>query len=248
MNRTCLITGVSGGIGSATASLFADNGWRVVGVDLRAVRPNSVVHEFYQADVSDPQAVDQIFASISTGGFGLHALVNNAAVQLCKPLVDTSPDEWDRVLNCNLRSVYLMSRAAIPSLLESRGGIINVSSVHALATSVNMSAYAAAKGGVVALTKSLALELAPYIRVNAVLPGAVDTKMLRDGISRGHLAGETSELQLKQLATRTPLGRIGGAAEIAQAVFFLADTTRSSFMTGQSLVIDGGALARLSTE
>lgn len=248
MNRTCLITGASGGIGRATAALFAENDWRVIGVDIREVRRDPVIHEFHQADVSDPEAVHQIFASISTGGFGLHALVNNAAIQLCKPLVDTSPDEWDRVLNCNLRSVYLMSRAAIPSLLESQGTIINVSSVHALATSVNMSAYAAAKGGVVALSKSLALELAPQIRVNAVLPGAVDTEMLRDGISRGHLAGETSELQLQQLATRTPLGRIGESAEIAQAVFFLADNSRSSFMTGQTLVIDGGALARLSTE
>lgn len=179
----------------------------------------------------------------------LHALVNNAAVQIASPLVDMEPDDWDRVLNVNLRAPYLLTRALFPLLRDRDSAVVNVSSVHAEATSNGMGAYAASKAGLVALTRSMALELAPHgIRANAVLPGAVDTGMLRVGLGRGHLPDADVGTQLRALGERTPAGRVGRPEEIAEAILFLADAERASFMTGQALVVDGGATARLSTE
>jgi NAD(P)-dependent dehydrogenase (short-subunit alcohol dehydrogenase family) len=127
--------------------------------------------------------------------------------------------------------------------------IVNVSSVHAVATSANISAYAASKGGLLALTRAMAIEFAPdNIRVNAILPGAVDTPMLRAGLQRGHVSGSTMTDRLENLARKTVNRRVGTPEEIAHAIYFLADSTQSSFMTGQALIIDGGATARLSTE
>jgi NAD(P)-dependent dehydrogenase (short-subunit alcohol dehydrogenase family) len=124
-----------------------------------------------------------------------------------------------------------------------------VSSVHAVATSVEIAAYAASKGGSLALTRAMALEFArDGVRVNAVLPGAVDTPMLHAGLMRGHVAGGTLEERMADLAGRTVMGRIGAPEEIARTILFLADSTQSSFMTGQSVIVDGGATCRLSTE
>ncbi len=126
---------------------------------------------------------------------------------------------------------------------------MNVSSVHAIATSANIAAYAASKGAMLALTRALAIELASNnIRVNAVLPGAVDTPMLYSGLSRGHLQGDNVLDLVEQLGSKHVIGRVGQPQEIAQAIYFLADQSRSSFMTGQGLVVDGGATCRLSTE
>ena len=127
---------------------------------------------------------------------------------------------------------------------------MNVSSVHAIATSANIAAYAASKGAMLALTRALAIELASNnIRVNAVLPGAVDTPMLHSGLSRGHLWGDNIVDLVEQLGSKHVIGRVGQPQEIAQAIYFLADQSRSSFMTGQEgLVVDGGATCRLSTE
>jgi NAD(P)-dependent dehydrogenase (short-subunit alcohol dehydrogenase family) len=163
--------------------------------------------------------------------------------------MDTSPEEWDAVMSNNLRSVFLAVKLAYPLLEEQNGAIVNVSSVHAVATSRNIAAYAASKGALLALTRALALEFGPDgVRVNAVLPGAVDTKMLRDGLDRGHVEGDDIEDLVRGLGEKHVMGRVGRPGEIGEAILFLADAERSSFMTGQSLVVDGGATARLSTE
>ena len=126
--------------------------------------------------------------------------------------------------------------------------MVNIGSVHAISTSRNIAAYASSKGGLAALTRAAALELGPAIRVNSVLPGAVDTPMLRAGLNRAHLSSVTTSELMEQLAQRTVLRRIADPAEIAQSILFLADSERSSFITGQSIVVDGGAIAKLSTE
>jgi NAD(P)-dependent dehydrogenase (short-subunit alcohol dehydrogenase family) len=179
----------------------------------------------------------------------LNAVVNNAGVQVSKPIVDTSIAEWDMVIASNLRSAFLGAKFAHPLLVKAGGGaIVNVSSVHAVATSINVAAYAASKGGLLALTRAMAIEFAKDdIRVNAVLPGAVDTPMLRDGMNRGQHGGSSLQERLENLARKTVNGRIGQPQEIANTIYFLA-TGESSFMTGQALVVDGGATARLSTE
>jgi NAD(P)-dependent dehydrogenase (short-subunit alcohol dehydrogenase family) len=251
LQKTVLVTGAAGGIGRATVALFAENGWRVIGVDRAPFGegfPSGGL--FIQSDISHPESMDAIFQQVRDFTESLDALVSNAAVQVAKPLVDTTVEEWDMVIANNLRPAFLLARLAHPLLKTAGGGaIVNVSSVHAVQTSANIAAYAASKGGLLALTRAIAIEFAnDNIRVNAILPGAVDTPMLRAGLNRGHLAGDDIHTRLDNLARRTVNGRVGRPEEIAQAIFFLADSTQSSFMTGQAMIVDGGATARLSTE
>lgn len=249
MKRVVLITGVAGGIGSATAQVFAEAGWHVIGVDRRQVDDVLGVVHFIHADISDPGSPERIFSEINANEGRLDALVNNAAVQICKPLVETTPEEWDLTMASNIRSVFLSIRQAYPLLKQSGGAIVNVSSVHAVATSVGIAAYAASKGALLALTRATALELAQdNIRVNAVLPGAVDTPMLHAGLSRGHVQGTDLDELVRGLGKKHVMGRVGQSEEIGRAILFLADDRQSSFITGQAIVVDGGATARLSTE
>ncbi len=247
LKRVALITGASGGIGQAVVQLFAAAKWEVVAVDRReGPRPTEGV-SFLQADVSIPEDVIRVFAQIAGQEGRLDSLVNNAAIQISKPILETSVAEWDEVMASNLRSVYLTAKHGFDLLRAARGSIVNVSSVHALASSASIAAYAASKGGLLALTRAMAIEFGREgVRVNAVLPGAVDTPMLRDGLSR--LDGGSLEHKLQALGARSPVGRVGRPEEIAQAILFLADGERSSFVTGQALTVDGGATAKLSTE
>ena len=249
--RTVLITGAAGGIGRATVRTFAENGWRVIGVD-RAEFGESFPAGglFIQSDISVGENMETIFRQAHDYTDRLHALVNNAALQVAKPLLETSVEDWDAVMASNLRSVFLAVKLSYPLFKAAGGGaIVNVSSVHAVATSANIAAYAASKGGLLALTRAIAIEFAPHnIRANAILPGAVDTPMLRAGLGRGHVSGGDIQERLDNLARKTVNGRVGRPEEIARAIYFLADETQSSFMTGQALIVDGGATARLSTE
>ncbi len=240
--RVMLITGAAGGIGRATVQLFHQKGWVVIGVDRNdyaEVFPNNGL--FIQADISDPSKLEEIYQKVRNITDTLDAVVNNAALQVVKPLLETTVEEWDAVMASNLRSVFLGAKLAYP-LLKNKGGgaFVNVSSVHAIATSSGVGSYAASKGGLLALTRSMAIEFAKdNIRVNAILPGAVNTPMLS-----AHL----DQMRLENLAKRTVNGRIGTPLELAHAIYFLADEEQSSFMTGQSIVVDGGATAKLSTE
>lgn len=249
--RTALVTGAAGGIGSATVLKFSEAGWKVIAVD-RAARPEkfpAAIH-YIQADISLPEELEKIYAQARQVTESLDALVNNAGIQIAKPLLETSAEEWDSVMASNLRSVFLGVKLAYPLLKTAGGGaIVNMSSVHAVQTSANIAAYAASKGGLLALTRAMAIEFAPdNIRVNAILPGAVDTPMLHAGLSRGHVGSGSLVERLDNLARKTVIGRVGKPEEIASAIYFLADSKQSSFMTGQALVVDGGATARLSTE
>ncbi len=248
--RVLLITGAAGGIGRATVHLFASRGWRVIGVDRAAFGDDFPQNGlFIQADISDEAALAEIFERSRRVTDHLDALVNNAAMQITKPLLETSAEEWDAVMAANLRSVFLGAKMAYPLLKVAGGAVVNVSSVHAIQTSANIAAYAASKGGLLALTRAMAIEFAPDgIRVNAILPGAVDTPMLRAGLNRGHAGDGDIHQRLENLARKTVNGRVAQPEEIASAIYFLADNGQSSFMTGQALVVDGGATARLSTE
>ena len=249
--RVLLITGAAGGIGKATVKWFAENQWKIIGVDRRPIGDDFPKDGlFVQADIAEVNEINNIYDKVSSFSPFLSAVVHNAAVQIAKPLVETTTEEWDMVMASNLRSVFLGAKLAYPLLKKSgEGAIVNVSSVHAIATSANIAAYAASKGGLLALTRAMAIEFAKdNIRVNAVLPGAVDTQMLRDGLQRDHVDGSTILERLENLASKTVNGRIGTPLEVAKAIYFLADHNQSSFMTGQALVVDGGATSRLSTE
>jgi NAD(P)-dependent dehydrogenase (short-subunit alcohol dehydrogenase family) len=234
MTPVVIVTGAAGGIGSATCDLLEGYGWEVVPMDRRPVdRPGAL-----QVDIADAEAVTEALSGLSR----VDALVNNAAVQLYKSLLDTTVEEWDAIAAVNIRGAFVCLKAVHNQLAEARGSVVNVSSVHASATSHSIAAYAATKGGLASFTRAAAIEMAPLgVRVNAVLPGAIDTPALRDGFSRKADAEQ-------RLIDQTPLKCIGNPRDIAQAIAFLIDRERSAFITGQEFAVDGGALARLSTE
>lgn len=233
MTSRIVVTGASGGIGAACVEAFQAEGAEVVGIDLET---SSDADEHLVVDLESPECGLQIAGLL--GERPVHGLVNNAALQINAPADAASVEAFDRIYAVNLRAPLLVSAAIRPALKQSRGFIVNVASVHAVATSKNVSLYAATKGGLVAMTRALAVEWGPEVRVNAVLPGAIETEMLLDGFSR---SGNTIE----DLAKKHPLDRIGQPADVARAVVFLA---RNSFATGTTLILDGGATSRLSTE
>ena len=244
--RHVLVTGASGGIGAATAGAFAAEGWAVHAVDRTPAPKGLPAETFLQLDLTDPEAIALLVTHL--GQQPLDALVNNAAIGHNTPISDTTLEALDAVLATNLRAPFQLTRAILPNMKMAAGAIVNVASVHALATSTDAAAYAASKGGLVSFTRAAAIEFAAdAVRCNAVLPGATDTPMLEDGLARQRGKRQDDDSR-RQLESRTPLGRIGRPEEVAQAILFLADSDRSGFITGQTLVVDGGVLARLASE
>lgn len=243
MTRTVLITGVSGGIGLSLAASFKEAGWTVVGVDLPGGEREEQCDLFLTADVADPASVKAIAATVAQRYGRLDCLVNNAALQVAKPLVQTSDEEWDAVFGTNVAAVFYFAKYCRELLVDA--SIINIASVHARATSQGLAAYAASKGALCALTRAMALELAQYgIRVNAILPGAIETPMLAEGLGRNRGADEARA----RLVQATPLKKIGSPGDVARLALFLADGSLSGNITGQEIVCDGGVLAKLASE
>ena len=248
-NKIALITGGNSGIGKATALLFAREGAAVAVTGRDAGRGRNVVQEierdggnalFVECDVRDAgqcrRAVEQ-----AVRAFGrLDILFNNAGVFYPHTALDCSEEEWDLQLDINLKGTFLMCKYALPHMVAQRSGvIINNSSGWGLVGGDAAVAYCASKGGVVLLTKALAIDHGRHgIRVNCICPGDVETPMLPEDAK---LRGLKWEDYLAGCANR-PLGRIGTSEEIARSVLFLA-TDDSSFMTGAALVVDGGGTA-----
>jgi len=242
LDKTVFITGANGGIGRSLCKIFKKNNWSVIGCDIIGT-PNKNCNYFYSRDISRAENSVEIRDDLKANKIHLDCLINNAAVQIEKNLVDTLEDEWNSVVSINLGAVFLTTKY-FTELLNG-GSIINISSVHARATSKGIAAYAASKGGVSALTRAVALELADYgIRVNAILPGAIDTRMLREGLQRNY----DPEVALNKIVEATPLKKIGDPEDVANLALFLADDRKANNITGQEFICDGGVLARLGSE
>jgi NAD(P)-dependent dehydrogenase (short-subunit alcohol dehydrogenase family) len=247
--KTALVTGGGTGIGAATAVAFAREGATVVVAGRRpeplqetvdAIRAGGGTAFAARGDVGRAADVQSIVAEAVGAAGPIDVLVNNAGQELVAGVVDTSEESWDRVLDTNLKSIYLLGRALLPQMSERRrGSIINVASQLGFVGARNFAAYGASKGGVINLTRSMALDCADQgVRVNALCPGAVDTPLLR----RQFENREGPQGTIEQLAALHPMGRLGQPEEIAPAAVFLA-CDDSSFMTGAALVIDGGYTA-----
>jgi NAD(P)-dependent dehydrogenase (short-subunit alcohol dehydrogenase family) len=247
--KIALITGAASGIGRATALLFAREGATIAIADINQQAGVAVAGEVIQngnkaifepADVT--QAADcQRVVERTIRDFGsIHILFNNAGIIRRASVPELSEEDWDQVMAVNVKSIFLMSRQAIPVMVKAGGGsIINTASGWGLVGGPRAAAYCASKGAVVLLTKAMAIDHGPQkIRVNCICPGDTDTVMLRNEAQQ---LGEREDHFLAESARR-PLGRIGKPEEIAHAALYLASDA-SSFVTGTALVVDGGGLA-----
>jgi NAD(P)-dependent dehydrogenase (short-subunit alcohol dehydrogenase family) len=248
-NKVALITGGASGIGRATALLFAQEGAAVTIADINSEQGNSVVAEIESAGgkaifipcnvAKADECLNAVEKTVAAFG-GLHILFNNAGIIRRADVLDTTEDEWDKVMAVNVKSIFLMSKYAIPHMERVGGGaIVNTSSGWGMKGGGNAVSYCASKGAVTNMTRAMAIDHGPQnIRVNAVCPGDTDTPMLRNEANQ---LGQAEDKFMAEAADR-PLRRYAQPMEIAQAVLYLASDA-SSYVTGAALVVDGGGLA-----
>jgi NAD(P)-dependent dehydrogenase (short-subunit alcohol dehydrogenase family) len=249
--RVALVTGAGEGIGRGCALVLAAAGADVVVNDINpetgeatvaAVRQKGRRSLFAPADVSDATAVQAMLDRVRAEFGALHALVNNAGCNLHKGIADTTPEEWDRVMGVDLKGIYLVTRAALPLLKQAgNASVINIASVHATMTIAEITAYAAAKGGVLAMGRSLAQELGPMgIRVNTISPGFIRTPM----VERWLASTPDPQATMARVNDFHPLGHIGAPEDIGNMVAFLASDLAAN-ITGANIMVDGGLTTRL---
>lgn len=232
--RSVLVTGGAGAIGRAIVGRFLAAGSRVIVLDRDEQAMASLADEvpgavlYLHADVADPDQVDGAFLRIDEDGHPLDVVVNNAGISRRSHFLETTFAQWREVMRVNLDGAFLVAQRAARRMVDGRGGvIINMGSTNALVGYTRHGPYSAAKAGLVELTRCMALDLAPSVRVNAVCPGFVQTPLLTYG---------------PEIAARLPLGRLARPDEIAALIVFLASDD-AAFITGQCFIADGGELA-----
>jgi NAD(P)-dependent dehydrogenase (short-subunit alcohol dehydrogenase family) len=239
-NKRVLITGGAGGIGAATAVRFLEEGSRVVVIDrdaealARLLSRLPALSGTIRADVSDPGDVARAFAEMDDLAGGLDILINNAGISIRHGFLDITPEDWRAVIDVNLSGVFFVAQEAARRMLEGNGGVIlNMGSTNGLMGYPYYADYNASKAGVLELTRTMALELGPTVRVNAVCPGFILTPMQ---------AAEYTDQMQSAFAAKLPLNRLGRPEDVAALFAFLASDD-AVFITGQCFVIDGGELA-----
>jgi NAD(P)-dependent dehydrogenase (short-subunit alcohol dehydrogenase family) len=251
-NQVAVVTGAAKGIGWGIATVFAKQGAKVVVVDWDAdtgertaaeIRRDGGEAIFVKCDVSNEDQVKAMIQATLDKYGRLDVLVNNAGIGVYKTVLDASSEDWDRALAVNLKGVFLCSKYAIPHMQEQgKGAIVNISSVHSYATVNGVAPYAASKGGITALTRNMAIDYGPAIRVNSIAPGWVLTPLIQ-GIFDSY--PDPAE-QRRQIEQRQVMKRIGRPEDIGYAAAFLA-SDEASFITGTQLYVDGGLTAQLES-
>jgi meso-butanediol dehydrogenase/(S,S)-butanediol dehydrogenase/diacetyl reductase len=245
--RVAIVTAGGSGIGAATAAGLGREGAAVMVADISGRRAEAVARaicqgggqaRWYKMDAAAPEAVEATLAATIEAYGRLDIMINNAGYAEPQWLHELSLESWQRTLAVTLTSVFLGMKYAIPLMRrQGRGAIVNTASISGLRADYGMGAYNAAKAGVINLTRTAALENAPYgIRVNCVCPGGIDTR------APELLAGQQAGVFRQAMAAAHPLGRMGDATEVAEAILFLASDA-AAFITGTSLPVDGGMLA-----
>jgi NAD(P)-dependent dehydrogenase (short-subunit alcohol dehydrogenase family) len=237
-----LVTGVAGGIGDAIGRRLRSEGYFVIGLDRRTAERDACdclvsfdLRQCKDADLFQAACIEPLIASL--GGRQLAGLVNNAALQVLSPTGRIRLADWEDSLSVNLTAPFLLTQALLKPLAANRGCVVNIGSVHARATKREFAAYATTKAGLHGLTRALAVDLGPSVRVVCVAPAAIATPMLMEGF-------EGKQDAFGRLEECHPVNRIGEPREVARAVSFLL-SEESGFLTGSTLYLDGGVLCRL---
>lgn len=235
MENFVLITGAAGGIGRSLCEVFLTAGYKVIGVDKRKISKKNFIT--IQYDISNlgrklPEEKEFLRNVKNVTEGKLYAIVNNAAIQIIKPIDEINYEDWEETLNTNLLAPFWLIQTFREELKKNKGSIVNIASIHTYLSKATFTVYATSKGALVALTKVLSLELAPEIRINAIVPAATDTPMLRDGF-------KDNPDGLKKLGEYHPLGRIAKPEEVAKVALFLTSPD-ASFITGAVINVDGG--------
>ncbi len=240
--KTALITGALGGIGQALCIEFKRTGYFVIATDRR--EGHCECDEFINVDIRDLYVHPESRASVAKmirsllGDNGLNVLVNNAATQILNKVDDIQISDWDATLQTNLIAPFLLLQLLLPDLERAKGSVVNIASIHAIVTKPAFVCYATSKAALVGMTRALAVDLGPRIRVNAISPAATATPMLLAGFE-----GKSKEFD--ELAKKHPLERIAQPWEVAKTAIFLASED-AAFITGACLQIDGGIGGRLN--
>lgn len=245
MKRNIIVTGGAQGIGKIVALELAKKGYSVsvFEIDEEAIRDfkleiNTEEIAFFKTDVADEKSVVDSVKQSSEKFGNISGVINNAAIQIDKPVTELSVEEWNRVIGVNLTGAFLCSKHAAPFLKSTKGNIINISSTRAFQSEKNTEAYSASKGGILALTHALAVSLGPEIRVNCISPGWIDVS----GIKK---KSKVNQVELSEADHwQHPAGRVGKPEDIARMVLFLLDP-ENSFITGQNFVVDGGMTKKM---
>jgi len=244
-NKVAIVTGSSKGIGEGIARVFAREGAKVVVTCRTEEAGKKITGElldaggtaiFVKTDVTSSQDVQFMINKVIQTFGRLDILVNNAGYHISKNVQETSEEEWEFIINTNLRSTFLCSKYALPHLRKVKGTIINISSMVGLVGQPNAGAYSATKGGQIAMTRNMAIDFAPDgVRVNVICPGWIQTPLVEDWFTQQ----KDPEAARKYIFGQHPLGRIGTIDECGQAAAFLA-SDEASFMTGSIITLDGG--------
>lgn len=237
MKNILLITGSNGGIGNAISKYFKQKNWSVIGTDIHKKNNNNYLNNYYSVNLINPIDVENMIIDIIKNYKNITCFIHCAGYQICKPIWEYSIEEWDNTYNCNVRACFLIVKYGIDIFKSSKTNIINISSIHSISTSKNISSYASSKSALTGLTKNLAIDLSEFgIRVNSISPGAINTKMLTE-----HL----NTTQLNNLKNTHLLKKIGEPIQIANACMFI---NNNEFMNGNNLIIDGGVTCQLASE
>jgi len=243
--KNIIVTGGAQGIGKIISTQLLEKGFSVsvFEIDEEAIEEFKVETgseniAFFSTDVSDEESVQKSVAASFKRFGNISGLINNAAIQIDKPVTELTLDEWNRVIGTNLTGAFLCAKHTAPFLKNSNGSIVNISSTRAFQSEPNTEAYSASKGGILALTHALAMSLAPEIRVNCISPGWIDVS----GIKKKSKANQIDLSEDDHL--QHPAGRVGKPADIANMVLFLLNP-ENDFITGQNFIIDGGMTKKM---